>query len=245
MNNTYSITVHFHKLIEDWDNRKSLRFSSEEIRNFLAKNHLHSHNVSWHCIRQEIEPKVKVNMHCIRHMLIGLFGHCPEAKTHVTVSNRDPIQHTTIHQSRIPCSKFWSCYIFIVLNCWWQNSITAHIYANYYQGIVTRSVKRRSKGYPGLISVMNRDSNSISIVHSNFRREEPLYLFIQALFVSGTDTGCRDLQFSLLWWGKRSSEGFRGIIILLILAKAQSLSLGQALRLGQACQLPGHHSTLL
>ena len=41
--------------------------------------------------------------------------------------------------------------------------------------------------------------------------------------------------------GKRSSEGFRGIIILLILAKAQSLSLGQALRLGQACQLPGHH----
>ena len=44
--------------------------------------------------------------------------------------------------------------------------------------------------------------------------------------------------------GKRSSEGFRGIIILLILAKAQSLSLGQALRLGQACQLPGHHSSL-
>ena len=44
--------------------------------------------------------------------------------------------------------------------------------------------------------------------------------------------------------GKRSFEGFRGIIILLILAKAQSLSLGQALRLGQACQLPGHHSAL-
>ena len=44
--------------------------------------------------------------------------------------------------------------------------------------------------------------------------------------------------------GKRSSEGFRGIIILLILAKVQSLSLGQALHLGQACQLPGHHSSL-
>ena len=43
---------------------------------------------------------------------------------------------------------------------------------------------------------------------------------------------------------KRSSEGFRGIIILLILAKVQSLSLGQALHLGQACQLPGHHSSL-
>ena len=45
--------------------------------------------------------------------------------------------------------------------------------------------------------------------------------------------------------GKRSFEGFRGIIILLILAKAQSLSLslGQALHLGQACQLPGHHSS--
>ena len=44
--------------------------------------------------------------------------------------------------------------------------------------------------------------------------------------------------------GKRSFEGFRGIIILLILAKAQSLSLGQALHLGQAYQLPGHHSCL-
>ena len=44
--------------------------------------------------------------------------------------------------------------------------------------------------------------------------------------------------------GKRSYEGFRGMITLLILAKVQSLSLGQALRLGQACQLPGHHSSL-
>ena len=44
--------------------------------------------------------------------------------------------------------------------------------------------------------------------------------------------------------GQKVIEGFRGIIILLILAKAQSLGLGQALRLGQACQLPGHHSCL-
>ena len=32
-------------------------------------------------------PKGKVNMDCSRHTLIGLFGHCPEAKTHFTVSN--------------------------------------------------------------------------------------------------------------------------------------------------------------
>ena len=44
----------------------------------------------------------------------GLLGHCPEAKTHFTVYNRDPntlivimtqIQHTTIHQSKILYSK--------------------------------------------------------------------------------------------------------------------------------------------
>ena len=50
-------------------------------------------------------PKGKVNMHCSRHALIGLFGHCPEAKTYFTVSNHDPIQQTTIRQSKIPCSK--------------------------------------------------------------------------------------------------------------------------------------------
>ena len=49
-------------------------------------------------------------------------------------------------------------------------------------------------------------SNSISIVHSNFRRKEPLYLFIQALFVSGTDTGFRDLLFSLLFPAKHISS---------------------------------------
>ena len=49
-------------------------------------------------------------------------------------------------------------------------------------------------------------SNSISIVHSNFRRKEPLYLFIQALFMSGTYTGFRDLLFSLLFPAKNISS---------------------------------------
>ena len=43
-----------------------------------------------------------------------------------------------------------------------------------------------------VVSVLNKFmkmySNSISIVHRNFRRKEPIYLFIQALFVSGTET---------------------------------------------------------
>ena len=51
-----------------------------------------------------------------------------------------------------------------------------------------------------VVSVLNKFmkmySNTISIVHSNFRRKESLYLFIQALFLSWTDTGFRDLQFS-------------------------------------------------
>ena len=41
---------------------------------------------------------------------------------------------------------------------------------------------------------------------SNFRRKEPLYLFIQALFVSGTYTGFRDLLFSLLFPAKNISS---------------------------------------
>ena len=53
---------------------------------------------------------------------------------------------------------------------------------------------------------MKMYSNSISIVHSNFRRKEPLYLFIQALFVSGTYTGFRDLLFSLLFPAKNISS---------------------------------------
>ena len=40
-----------------------------------------------HYISQETDPKGKVNMHCSRHAMIGPFGHCPEAKTHFTVSN--------------------------------------------------------------------------------------------------------------------------------------------------------------
>ena len=44
------------------------------------------------------------------------------------------------------------------------------------------------------------------IVRSNFRRKEPLYLFIQALFVSGTCTGFRDLLFSLLFPAKNISS---------------------------------------
>ena len=42
---------------------------------------------------------------------------------------------------------------------------------------------------------MKMYSNTISIVHSNFRRKESLYLFIQALFLSWTDTSFRDLVF--------------------------------------------------
>ena len=53
---------------------------------------------------------------------------------------------------------------------------------------------------------MKMYSNTISIVHSNFRRKEPLYLFIQALFLSWTDTGFRDLQFSLVFPAKNVSS---------------------------------------
>ena len=61
-----------------------------------------------------------------------------------------------------------------------------------------------------MVSVLNKFmkmySNTISIVHSNFRRKEPLYLFIQALFLSWTDTGFRDLQFSLGFPAKNISS---------------------------------------
>ena len=80
-------------------------------------------------------------------------------------SFRKCIQHTTRGQSNFPWSKLCCCYIFIVLKYWWQNSITAHIYANCDQGIVTRSVKK---------------------------------------------------------WGKRSNEGFRGIIFLLYWPRQQA-----------------------
>ena len=56
-------------------------------------------------------------------------------------SFRKCIQHTTRGQSNFPLSKLCCCYIFIVLKYWWQNSITAHIYANCDQGLVTRWLK--------------------------------------------------------------------------------------------------------
>ena len=43
--------------------------------------------------------------HCIasaRAKGQSLLGHCPEAKTHFTVSNRDPIQHTMRGQFNFP-----------------------------------------------------------------------------------------------------------------------------------------------
>ena len=61
-----------------------------------------------------------------------------------------------------------------------------------------------------VVSVLNRFmkmySNTISIVHSNFRRKESLYLFIQALFLSWTDTSFRDLKFSLVFPAKNVSS---------------------------------------
>ena len=60
-------------------------------------------------------------------------------------SFRKCIQHTTRGQSNFPLSKLCCCYIFIVLKYWWQNSITAHIYANCDQGLVTRWVKKVQK----------------------------------------------------------------------------------------------------
>ena len=46
MNNTYTITVNFHKLINDQDHRKSIQFEVEKIIQFLAKNHLRRQHVS-------------------------------------------------------------------------------------------------------------------------------------------------------------------------------------------------------
>ena len=76
-------------------------------------------------------------------------------------SFRKCIQHTTRGQSNFPLSKLWCCYIFIVLKYWWQNSITAHIYANCDQELVTRWVnkvqkegKRSSEGLRGIIFLL-------------------------------------------------------------------------------------------
>ena len=83
----------------------------------------------------------------------GLLGHCPEAKTHFPVSDRDPIQHTTRGQSDFPlfeivrllhiyCTKvlvakfYYSTYI-----CHWS------VYYPPDQGIVNKSVTKRSGPY--------------------------------------------------------------------------------------------------
>ena len=67
----------------------------------------------------------------------------------------------------------------------------------------------KSDRFP-VVSVLNKfmkmHSNTISIVHSNFRRKESLYLFIQALFLSWPDTGFRDLQFSFVFPAKNVSS---------------------------------------
>ena len=61
---------------------------------------------------------------------------------------------------------------------------------------------------------MKMYSNTISIVHSNFRRKESLYLFIGALFLSWTDTGFRDLQFSLVQSTQMGSDTSRWSYLL-------------------------------
>ena len=55
------------------------------------------------------------------------------------------IQHTTRGQSNFLWSKLCCCYIFIVLKYWWQNSITAHIYANCDQWASNQMSKKGSK----------------------------------------------------------------------------------------------------
>ena len=59
----------------------------------------------------------------------------------------------------------------------------------------------KSEWFP-LVSVLNKFikmySNTISIVHSNFRKKEPLYYLFRPYFCKETDTGFRDLQFSLV-----------------------------------------------
>ena len=62
-------------------------------------------------------------------------------------------------------------------------------------------------------------SNTISIVHSNFRRKESLYLFIQPYFCHEQTPGFRDLQFSLVFPAKNvSSTTMRPFIGIRVLA---------------------------
>ena len=61
-----------------------------------------------------------------------------------------------------------------------------------------------------MVSVLNKFmkmySNTINIVHSHFRRKEPLYYLFRASFLSWTDTGFRDIQFSLVFPAKNVSS---------------------------------------
>ena len=58
----------------------SVNLNHLKIGQFLAKNHLRRQDLSFHCI----------SIASARAKGQGLLGHCPEAKTHFTVSNRDP-----------------------------------------------------------------------------------------------------------------------------------------------------------
>ena len=74
-----------------------------------------------------------------------------------------------------------------------------------------------------MVSVLNKFmkmySNTINIVHSNFRRKESLYYLFRPLFLSWTDTGFRDLQFSLVFPAKNvSSTTLRPFIGIRVLA---------------------------
>ena len=73
----------------------------------------------------------------------GLLGHCPEAKTHFTVSNHDPIQHTMRGQSNFPLFE-----IVMLLHIYCTKVLVAkfyysiYIYANCDWGIVNRLVTK-------------------------------------------------------------------------------------------------------
>ena len=78
------------------------------------------------------------------------------------------------------------------------NVVTTHVIFGKKNAEIFWWKSERFSSFSIFNKFMKMYSNTISIVHSNFRRKEPLYLFIQALFLSGTDIGFRDLLFSLL-----------------------------------------------
>ena len=67
----------------------------------------------------------------------------------------------------------------------------------------------KSECFP-LVSFLNKFikmySNTISIVHSKFRKKEPLYYLFRPYFLSWTDTSFRDLQFCLVRPAKNVSS---------------------------------------